>query len=467
MKDAWKEIRPKTIFKVVIDWPLSDMEKEVLTFLYQPLIGAVAFSLYLTLLSEINGQTSQSEELFHADLITLTDSSLPQLTAARRKLEGIGLVDTFMKTDETLGRVLIYRLNHPETVERFFKDEILSITLLNTVGKRKFDKLYERFKPKFLRLEGYENISAGFKDVYLFKEEQIAAETELISKIQHDFENPRPTAPLTVESETFDWTFFEEQIAKLGIKLPTDKEAFRKLVFTFHESLGIDELEMANFASKSFDYYLNQIDTNEMKRQINAAFYPKRKQTQSVPLYFKPELSDKDNQTYRYNSLKLAGFTEEEIKIVLESEKIPPEKYLEGVKRSKGGFPTDLEKYNVRYLIEQSDLPNSVINILLHFVCSVENKKSLRSEHLNEIANDWAEQKISSPEAAILYVKERSQKNKAKQEKQTKQRFSSAPIRVEKLPDWVDQPSNSEKLSKERQRALQQQLQDLLKEEGE
>ncbi len=44
----------KKYFSAVIDSPLSDQEKEVLTFLYQPIVGANAFSLYWLLLSGNN-----------------------------------------------------------------------------------------------------------------------------------------------------------------------------------------------------------------------------------------------------------------------------------------------------------------------------------------------------------------------------------------------------------------------------
>lgn len=86
----------KNIFQAVIDSPLSDQEKEVLTFLYQPIVGANAFSLYWLLLSE----TTDSEEngsLFHADLISLLDLSCQQLEEACYKLEGIGLLETYKK----------------------------------------------------------------------------------------------------------------------------------------------------------------------------------------------------------------------------------------------------------------------------------------------------------------------------------------------------------------------------------
>ena len=132
MKGNRQRIQPKNIFQAVIDSPLSDQEKEVLTFLYQPIVGANAFSLYWLLLSE----TTDSEEngsLFHADLISLLDLSCQQLEEACYKLEGIGLLETYKKTDRELGDCYLYYLKAPETAARFFKDEVLALVLFNRV----------------------------------------------------------------------------------------------------------------------------------------------------------------------------------------------------------------------------------------------------------------------------------------------------------------------------------------------
>jgi replication initiation and membrane attachment protein len=464
MKDTWKEILPKTIFKAIICSPLSDLEKELLAQLYQPIIGATAFSLYLTLLSEIKPATNQSEELLHADLVMLLDCSLPQVVSARRKLEGIGLLDTFVKDDPELGTVYVYRLNAPESAERFFKDEILSITLLNRIGQRKFELLLESFKPKFLKLTGYENISASFKEVYLFKEEQIIAEAELLAEVQRNFDDPRPKQPLAIESVTFNWNLFSDQLNKLGIRLPEDSKPIKNMILLFHESYGIDELEMANFASRSFDYYTSELDSKELKKQINAVYYPKKRQNEATSLYVNPALSKDDQQTYRYNSLKkLSGFSDKDIQVIMDCEKLAPEQYLGALKEAVNGFPTNIEKYNIRFLIEHSKLPNSVINMLIYYVCYIEKKPVLESEHLNKIANDWARKQITAPEEAMIYVKERTEKSKQQPKKSS---FSNRNTRKEVLPDWLDKPNEEQTLSQEEQAKLRERINKLTGKSG-
>ena len=465
MKDIRKEIQPKNIFKAVINNPLSNQEQEVLTFLYQPIVGANAFSLYLTLLSEIDA-SGMSDSLFHADLITMLDLSIQQLEKARSKLEGIGLLETFVKTDSELGNVYIYRLNHPESAEHFFKDEVLTLTLLNIIGQRKLDKLFNRFKPKFINLSGYENISVGFKDVYLFKEEQIISHSEMLNNIENSFHDSRPATKITAVSETFDWDYFISGIERLGIKLPANEEGFKEEIYIFHNLFGINELDMIDFASKSFDYYTNQIVVKDFERSIYLAKDPDKKQTNATPIRNeKVNLSEQDQQTYRHNSLKLEGFSEQDIQMIMDSENNFPLNYLEALKAGRGGYITPQERSLVKYLVSKSGLPNSVINILINYVYNIQKQPTLKADYVNRIANEWAQSKIFSPEKAISHVRDLAKQGKEK--KQNRSKYNNGkPIRQEILPDWVNKPIEEKKLSSERQAELDRELQNLLNEEG-
>ncbi|WP_207694288.1 replication initiation and membrane attachment protein [Enterococcus sp. DIV0212c] len=466
MRDNWREVHPKSIFQAAIAYPLSDQEQAILTHLYQPIIGAQAFSLYLTLLSEVEG-SGVSESLFHADLITMMDMSTKQIEAARKKLEGIGLLSTFAKNDSELGVHFLYRLNHPETAERFFKDEVLSLTLLNSVGQRKLDKLFDHFRPKFLNLTGFEEVSVGFKDAYLFKEEQVVSQSKQLSQMEQSFQEPRPAQKLSAVNESFDWSYFVQGIEKLGIKLPENSDGFKEEVFVFHNLFGITELDMIDFCSKSFDYYTSKIDVKDFERTVYRTYDPDKKQKQSdVQQNNEVELSSEDQQTYRYNSLKMNGFSTQDIQMIMDSEKNFPLNYLEALKNERGGYTTPQERSLVKYLVSKSGLPNSVINVLVNYVYNIQKQPTLKADYVNRIANEWAQSGIFSPEKAIEHVREIAKKSK--EQSQTRQRYgqNNRPIRQETLPDWVNNPIEEKKLSPERQAELERELQELLNEEG-
>lgn len=466
MRDDWKGIQPKSILKAVINSPLSDLEKEVLTFLYQPIIGANGLSLYVTLLSEIN-ENNRSESLFHADLISMLDLSIQQLQIARQKLEAIGLLETFVKQDQELGSCYLYHLLPPESAKRFFKDEVLSLVLLNRVGQRKFDKLVEHFRPKRVNLTGYENISASFKEVYSFKEEQIVAENQQLQKVSSAFEEPAPVKKISLIDDSFDWHYFIDGITRLGIKLPEDEADFKEAVYVFHHMYGITELDMVDFASKAFDYYTSRIVKKEFERTIHQAFdLDKKQKTAEVINNQSADLTATEQQTYRYNSLKMNGFSELDIQMIIDSETNPPINYLEALKKERGGYTTPQERSLIKYLVSKSGLPNSVINILINYVYNIQQQPTLKAEYVNRIANEWGQSEIFSPEKAIEHVRSLAKKSQEKQQQRQRYQGNRQPVRKEALPDWVENPVEEQKLSKEEQDRLEQELQNLLNEEG-
>ena len=462
------KIYPKDLFQTIIAEPLSNKEQEVLALLYQPIIGAQAFSLYLTLLSEISIATGMSEELFHSELITVLDMSIKQIETARLKLEGIGLLDTFIKVESYEDKKYFYRLNHPETAERFFKDEVLALTLLNIVGQRKMDKLFKRFQPKYIQLAGLKNISASFKDIYVFRAEQIDANQSTLSKMANSFEDPRPPEKVSAITDSFSWDYFLEGIKKMGIQLPEDATGFKEEVYVFHNLFGINELDMVEFCSKSFDYYSNKIIVKEFEKAIYQTYDSDKKQREVESIKNEAaNLTNEEQQTYRYNSLKMTGFSEQDILVIMDSERNFPLNYLEALKSERGGYTTPQERSLVKYLVSKSGLPNSVINILINYVFNIQKQPTLKADYVNRIANEWAQNGIFSPEKAISHVRELARKGKEKQQNRTNYGVNRQPIRQETLPDWVENPTVEKKLSKERQAQLRKELNELLMEEGE
>ncbi|MGC6767463.1 replication initiation and membrane attachment family protein [Enterococcus sp. LJL51] len=469
MKNNRKEIQPKDIFSVLVSQPLSDQEKEILLFLYQPIVGANAFSLYLTLLGEVSA-AGLSEISFHRELIMQLDLGSRQLEEARAKLEGIGLLDTFVKTDSELGITYVYRLNHPESIERFFKDEILTLTLLNRVGKKKFEQLFERFQPKYTALAGYENISSTYREVYSFKEEQLVSEHKLLHALKQSFEDPVSGRPLTaVNQQQFDWAFFVSQVERFGIKIPQNSQQVKEAVYTLNSLYGPDELELAEFAKETFDYHTSEIDTKALKAAVHKHYEEQRKQAEpQVRRNEQAALTEEEQRTYRFNSLKKDGFSDDDIRTIIDSETIPPLKYLAAVKEQLGGFEIAQEKYIIEYLIKRSGLPNSVINILISYVLIIQKQATLKAEYAYTIANDWAKKEIFSPEKAMEYLKNKQTEN---QNKRKKREYTSGyrqnPVRKEELPDWVDNPVPEEKLSKEAQEKLDREMEEFLRRRGE
>jgi len=70
----------------------SEIDYQVLTLLYQPIIGQSAFTLYMTLMNLMNRQDFISDEYLHSDLESLMGMKVSEIEQERFKLEAIGLL---------------------------------------------------------------------------------------------------------------------------------------------------------------------------------------------------------------------------------------------------------------------------------------------------------------------------------------------------------------------------------------
>lgn len=115
-----EQLKPSTFYTVYGEPQLDQSKQDALLYLYQPIIGSSASSLYLTLISDIM-LDGKSQSLMHTDLLAAIDTGLTNLIKAREKLEGIGLLETFEVMNEEMGSSLIYQLRPPLVPENSFK----------------------------------------------------------------------------------------------------------------------------------------------------------------------------------------------------------------------------------------------------------------------------------------------------------------------------------------------------------
>ncbi|MCK5762312.1 MAG: hypothetical protein KAH16_05385, partial [Candidatus Izimaplasma sp.] len=86
-------------FKLITYQNIDIDERNVVTLLYQPLIGCLAFSLYLSLWSLIDRSRLKTPEYHHSKIFDLIDISPTQFVNTRKKLEAIGLLVVYQNED--------------------------------------------------------------------------------------------------------------------------------------------------------------------------------------------------------------------------------------------------------------------------------------------------------------------------------------------------------------------------------
>lgn len=457
MDNAWKELQPKNIYQGRKSYPLKEEGKSSLIYLYQPLIGSEALSLYFTLFSEIPLQHGEGAEGLHADLLSSLNCGLPQFYEARKKLEGIGLLDVFYKEDPSLGSCFIYELLEPMEPFAFFNDHVLSFLLLEKVGQRRLDQLVQLFQPKFFSTNGYQKITKKFLDVYRFSEEVYAADQEKIEEIQQAFPKSSPPSVVSKEEQaSLDWHFLTDWLTKKHIK--AINPSLKEQLTMYHLLYGFDELTLGEWVVQAYDFSAEEVSLSALQRLILTNQHAK-KNTQVETENVAP-VSNKETTN--------PSLTSATLELITEAKSIPPMKYLEALKQEKGGYISKQETWLLQELVSRSGLSNSVINILINYVLVIKDHSSLTASYVNTIANEWAQKKVTTPEEAIAHIRKINSKAVQTTSK-PKQTYSSnrRNVRREKLPDWVNQPKEEKKISSEKKAEIERRFKEYFaKKEG-
>ncbi len=458
LENAWKELQPKNIYQGRKQSPLKEESRNALLHLYQPLIGGEALSLYLTLLTEISLETGQGPEGLHADLLSSLGCGIPQFYEARKKLEGIGLLDVYYKEDPSLGTCFLYELLEPMSVKQFFMDSVLSFLLLEKVGERRFDQLVKRFEPKKLSTEGYQKKTKKFLEVYQFNEASFDADKQQIEKLQETFTEQAKTKRLS-EKSTIDWAFLTNWLQKKHIEKP--EESIIKQLEMYQQLYGLDDLALGEKIVEAYDFTEQKVSLKELQK-IFLANPVSQSSVVKVPV----ETSDTTETTKAKPVTKQGQLSAASVQLIKEAQSVPPMKYLESIKKEKNGYVSKSETWLMQELVSRSGLPSSVINVLLNYVLVIKNQASLGTNYVNTIANEWAQQKIMTAEDAIAHIKKKSQESAEK--KQTRNYTNTRRnVRREKLPDWVNQPKDEKKISQEKQAEIDRRFKEYLaKKEG-
>ncbi|MDT2573766.1 DnaD domain protein [Enterococcus raffinosus] len=432
-----EKLKPSTFYTVYGEPQLDQSKQDALLYLYQPIIGSSASSLYLTLISDIM-LDGKSQSLMHTDLLAAIDTGLTNLIKAREKLEGIGLLETYEVMNEEMGSSLIYQLRPPLVPEKFFQDPLMAYLLMDKIGKHRYERLVERFKPKNFDTENAKNITKRFRDVYRFDETAFTSHSDSLERTQEVFE----------DKSDFDWTLFTQQIKRFNLIMTLDE---REKLQTFQRLYGLNELDLAEYVAKASAGEEKGLNFNYLRQLINKEKRP------NIPAESKKIPSE---------SLTTTGnFSSQELEIITQSKKIAPVTFLRAIKREKGGFETNTEVRLLEELIGRNLLPKSVINIIINYILVIQNQAVINANYLNAIANDWAQKKITTPEEAISHVRKNNQKLVRKPQA-TRPAYQKRSGRKEALPEHIKQPPKEKKLTPEKEAELNRKLAEYLSKEG-
>lgn len=422
-------ILPADTYTVINKTILNDTDHKILTMLYQPIIGYQAISLYESLKDDLDKQELISEEFTHHHLMSTMQLSLPEIIIAREKLEGIGLLKSYVKEENTNNYV--YLLYSPLTVEEIFNHPILNIVLYNNIGKQEYDKLINYFKVPKINLKNYTEVTKSFDEVFSSEEKTSMNIITDISKRESNniyiskginFDELIASIP---ESELNEKTFNEEI-----------KSLINSLCFTYN----INTNEMSNLVRNS----LNEkglIDKTNLRKSCRN--YYQFEHDGSLPT-----LIYKRQPNYLK---KPTGDNSKWASMVYTFENITPYELLKA--KYKGAEPTERDKRLIESLLIDQKLSPGVVNVIIAYTLKTNNEKLTRS-YIETIAGQLKRLNVETVEEAMKVTEKEHKKLNKKTTYQPKKKVK------EELPKWFE--SNPEKIESSQKDS--QEMEDILKE---
>lgn len=426
----WKQLLPVDRFSVRASSYVTEIDRLVLTLLYQPLIGAVAHSLYMTLLAQLEKDTYWSEEQTHRQLMTMLGVSLQVIYEERKKLEGIGLLKTFKRTqsDET---EYVYELIPPMSPKQFFTNDVLSVYLYNRVGKSHYLQLRERFTLHSFDEETYTELTYAFDEVFTSLKH-----SEMVTNLQSEKGNAlmidegkeviskEEGKDLSFTYEQFDFELLEASLAKSimprGGLTPEHKDIIGKLAFVYK----VEPLEMSDLIAQVL-VQSDELDVNALRKKVQDWYKFEHGTTPpSLGLKTHPEM-------YRTTANKKLE-TEEERTIHF-YETTSPLTLLEI--RSVGAQVAPADMKVVESLLIDYKLLPGVANVLIDFVL-YNNDLKLPKALVHKIAGHWSRKKIKTVKEAMelaLSERKKEQQTNKTSYKQSRNRV----VRQDTLPKWL------------------------------
>ncbi|MEX0380202.1 replication initiation and membrane attachment family protein [Leuconostoc sp. MS02] len=386
--------------------------------LYLPFIGATSYALYHLLVNELPFTQDHVKRQDHNFIIDSLNISLPNFVKCRRRLEAAGLIRTVYEQD-ALGEVYGYRILTPLSADKFFKEQLLSGLLYKFVGEERYLTLENRYDVQGQAKLLGTDISARFLQVF-----------------QHQNDLSMPTTPLVYQEATINIDEnnfkFDDFSAMIRGTKTSDIQKHRNFLVAMHMTYGVDEITLAGFVNQSVTLDTHEINEQEVQRLL------RKRVTRKVA----PETVSQQTELTQ-SQVDVPEIKNTEARALIEiASTTNAQDFLGYVKTTlKNGLVLKNERDLVDYLIAQSALSMAVVNILVHYVLIGLQNDSLKAALVTTIADSWTQNRVDSPEKALIQIQQRQKANQARQEK----RFSRGQKSEKTTPKFIKSADNTPK----------------------
>ena len=415
-----ENVLPADTFVVINRTILNDQDRKLLTMLYQPIIGQTAISLYFTLWAYLDRNEIISLEWTHHHLMTSMRIKLSEIIESREKLEGIGLIKSYVKKGNINN--FAYELFSPLSAHEFINNPVLDTSLYNNVGASEYEKIISYFEIPKMNLREYTDITCSFNEV--FESTNLNSYDHVIQDIKKRNTN-KLSISAKIDLDAIFSSIPEEMFNPRSLTKET-KELLYKISFIY----DFDDEKMVELIRNSLTD----------KRTIDKTLLKKNsKKVYQFENFGKlPSLLYRNQPEYLR---KPVGDTSKKAKIIYQFETTTPYDFLsskyDGIRLSKSDIAI------LEYLLVDMNLKPGVVNVLIDYVLKINNNKLTRS-FIEVIASQWARSKVETVEAAMnLAEKENKNRKNYSEKKQVNNKV------LEEKPSWFGKKIEKQQATKE------------------
>lgn len=419
----FKTADPKQLYFVVNKIELFPQDEEVLTKLYQPIIGGLGSALYHTLIQDFAPAATMMDAKGLYFLQEQIEISLENLFETLHKLEATGLVKTYL-VKNVVNNVLAFKLLKVPSSSEFYATPLLSSLLREKIGDVAFSDLSHYFSRKSklsqTPLQNAEDISASFLEVFSLPEAEAINPSEAVQKAQADNNVVAIEKAQVNDDHSIDWQIIKDQFEMYQIN-PGEVDKNMNRIQTLIKTYGLSESEFVNETLPTLSGR-NVLDMNLIANQIaeNYKSISTRKQIKKTIIEHPEDAK-----------LDLAGFNEQEKNLIRTANKLYPAEFLYQLKSRKGGIVSPGEKRILSTLSGQYGLPEDLINLLVYTCLTY--SPVVNSSLAYQIVNDWLQKGITTASQALRYTKERRTSTESKKKYYHTNKKQK---RVEQGTDW-------------------------------
>ena len=360
---------------------ITNLDRDSLLELYQPIIGASAASLYLTLSTQNKsngGSILKTEQLLKSMQLTAG-----QFHSARRYLEAVGLIRTYESKQEDV-RCYIYVIYSPKSPKAFFEDTLFKGLLILTVGEKEAKRLANKWKVNLSIPEGYNEVSASFLDVYNIDYDDPSFRKDLGGSILG-----RDHGRANLE---FNYDLFFRYVSEnSGIDTSSFKKKDMKEISRLATLFGLDEKRMAFIVT---DEYISEgpvhLDFERIKNRCEQEI--RFSQVKNI------ERSNVSGDSVLAKKVRMM-------------EEVAPVKYLQYVQQGTKPARSDIAIINT--LSKDYGFGNGITNVIVDYVLE-KNNGVLSRNYAEKIAASLARKNVTTALDAMNYLKKSVAKTTSK-----------------------------------------------------